>query len=187
MPKLKSGHCLTKSTISKVAPIPALLLAGRSAERYPRTSGAASPWSRGANDTARDLVLQFENVVEGAIEAVRPNVGAGRRIDQLTGDAHALPRIAHAPFQHVAHAQFPRHLPYTDRPALEGEARIARDHEQPGQTRDRGRDLFDHTVREIFLIGVAAQVLKRQYRQRRLMGRGKAVAGPPAVGANRTR
>src|SRR6516165_12668477 len=47
-PSFKSGHCLTKSTISNVAPISALLLAGRRAERYPRTSGAASPWSRGS-------------------------------------------------------------------------------------------------------------------------------------------
>ena len=38
-----------------------------------------------ADDTQCDLVLQFEDVVERAVEAVGPDVGAGCRVDQLAG------------------------------------------------------------------------------------------------------
>ena len=60
--------------------------------------------------------------------------------------------------------------------------------------RQRGSDFLDHSVREIFLLQVAAQILKRQHRDRRLVRqrrqwcrgicsdaryrRGKAVAVP---------
>ena len=37
---------------------------------------------------AGDLVLQFEDVVERAVEAVGPEVRAGGGVDQLAGDAH---------------------------------------------------------------------------------------------------
>jgi hypothetical protein len=33
-----------------------------------------------------DLVLQIENAVERAVEAVGPDVSAGRRVDQLAGN-----------------------------------------------------------------------------------------------------
>src|SRR5262249_34214002 len=57
-----------------------------------------------ADDGLRHLILQLEDVAEGAIEAIGPDVAAGGRIDELSGNAHAL-RLAHAPFQHVAHTE----------------------------------------------------------------------------------
>ena len=56
-------------------------------------------------DAGRNLVLQLKNVVERAIEAVGPDVSAGRRVDQLAGDAHPIAGFAHAAFEHVAHTQ----------------------------------------------------------------------------------
>jgi hypothetical protein len=37
-------------------------------------------------------------------------------------------------------------------------------------TGERGRDLLDHPVGEIFLLRIAAHVLKGQHRDRRLVG-----------------
>jgi hypothetical protein len=57
-----------------------------------------------ADDIARDLILQFEDVVECAVEAVSPDMGAGRGVDQLAGDAHAVLGFAHTAFEDVADA-----------------------------------------------------------------------------------
>jgi hypothetical protein len=61
--------------------------------------------SASADNFARDLVLQFEDVVERAVEAVRPNMRSGRRIDQLACDAHTAHGFAHTAFEDVAHAE----------------------------------------------------------------------------------
>ena len=71
-----------------------------------------------ADDRQRDLVLQREDVVELAVVALGPDVGAGRRIDELAGDAHAIRRLAHAAFEHVAHAEFAADLLHVDRRPL---------------------------------------------------------------------
>src|SRR5438128_2082912 len=63
-----------------------------------------------AEDAARDLVLQIENVLNRTIEAVRPEMRAGRGVDELAGDAHPVAGPAHATLQHIAHAKFPPHL-----------------------------------------------------------------------------
>ena len=96
-------------------------------------------------------------------------------IDELPGDAHSVPGLAHAAFEHIAHAQFAPDLLHIDGPALVGEARIARDHEQPAHARQGGDDLLDHAVGEIFLLGIAAHVLERQDGNRGLVGKRQRV------------
>jgi hypothetical protein len=81
-------------------------------------------------DAIGDLILQLENVVERAVEAVGPDVRAGRCVDQLPGDAHPVAGFAHAAFEDEAHAKLLRHLFHADRPALVGEGRIAGDHKK---------------------------------------------------------
>jgi len=68
--------------------------------------------------------------------------------------------FAHAAFEHVAHAQFARDLLHVHGLALVGEGGVAGDDEEPRQPRDRCRDLLDHAVDEILLLGIAGQVLK---------------------------
>lgn len=63
-----------------------------------------------ADDARGNLILQFEDVVEGAFEALRPNMRTRRRIDKLPCDPNAVCRFAHAAFQHIAHAQVPADL-----------------------------------------------------------------------------
>src|SRR5438105_2308839 len=109
---------------------------GRLASR-PLDFGLAQPRLYGAGDIARNLVLQFENVIEGAVEAVGPDVRAASRVDQLSSDAHAVAGLADAAFEHVAHAQFARDLLQVDGAALVRKTRIARDHEATATARSR--------------------------------------------------
>jgi hypothetical protein len=39
---------------------------------------------------------------------IGPEMRPGSRIDELTGDAHPAPGLAHAAFEHVAHAELTR-------------------------------------------------------------------------------
>ena len=83
----------------------------------------------GADHMRRDLVLQIEDILKNAVIALGPEMGAGRGIDQLTGDAEPVARLADAALEHIAHAQFPRDLADVDGAALVGEGGIARDDE----------------------------------------------------------
>ena len=112
------------------------------------------------DDALGNPVLQLENIIERAVEFVGPEMGARRDIDQLAGDADAVAGLAHAAFEDVAHAQFVRDLLNIHRPALVDEARIARDHEQFLEPRQRGNDVLNYAVGEIFLLGIDAQLLK---------------------------
>src|SRR5262250_56425 len=76
------------------------------------------------------LVLQVKYVLQGTIEAVRPNVAAGCRIDELPGESHAISCLAHAPLARVTHPEFARGLFYVDGPALVSEAGVPRDDKQ---------------------------------------------------------
>ena len=49
------------------------------------------------DDARRHLVLEIESMFEPAVEVISPDVRAGRRVDELTGDANAIPRLAMRP------------------------------------------------------------------------------------------
>src|SRR5262249_28648998 len=112
--------------------------------------------------------------------------------DVLPGDAYPVGRLAHAAFEHVAHAELTPDLLQVHGPPLVGEARIARDHEQPTHARQRGYDVFGHPVNEVFLLGIAAHVLEGKHRDRRLVGQRRRrakrnTAEANVVGADRLR
>jgi hypothetical protein len=83
-------------------------------------------------------------------------MGAGRRVDQLPGDAHPAARLAHRAFEHIAHAELAADLLHVDGLALVGKTRIAGDDEEPADARERRNDIIDHAVGEIFLLRIAA-------------------------------
>ena len=62
------------------------------------------------DDVARELVLDSEYVFEVAIVAVCPHVVTRQTVDKLRGYADAVPRLANATFEDVAHAQVFRYL-----------------------------------------------------------------------------
>ncbi len=95
---------------------------------------------------------------------------AGRAIDELRSDANAVAGFADAAFEDVAHAELAGDLLYIDGAALVGEAAVARDDEEPADSRQRRDDLLDHPVGEILLLGVAAQIGEGQHGDRRFVG-----------------
>src|SRR5262249_44474592 len=88
---------------------------------------ALQPWLNGPHRFCGHLILQVEYVLQGTIKAVRPNVSAGGRVDELPSEPHAISCLAHAPLEHVTHAEFARDLFYVDGPALVSEAGVPRD------------------------------------------------------------
>src|SRR5262245_13140568 len=51
------------------------------------------------------LLLYCKDVLQHAIVALRPDVIAGQRVDQLAGDTYPIGRLAYTAFQHVADAK----------------------------------------------------------------------------------
>jgi len=98
--------------------------------RYERTIDNLEDWF-GAFDAA-----QREHIREFPIVSLRPDVIAGKTVDELRGDANPTSNPAHAAFYHVAHAQLVRYLLNVHRFALLGECGIACDDEQPANARE---------------------------------------------------
>src|SRR5215471_5579448 len=88
---------------------------------------ALEPWLNGPHRPCGHLILQVKYVLQGTIEAVRPNVAAGCSIDELPGESHAISCLAYAPLEHVTHPKFARDLFHVDGPALVSEAGVPRD------------------------------------------------------------
>jgi hypothetical protein len=109
---------------------------------------------------------------------VGPQMRAGRNIDELRRDAHPLRQLAHAALEHVTDAQLATDLLHVHRPALVGEARVARDHEQPADVTERGDDVLDHAVGEVVLPGVVAQCFGRAGRRSTACPEAPALDGP---------
>jgi hypothetical protein len=116
------------------------------------------------NDHRGDLVLDREDVGNGAIVTLGPDMRAGRGIDELARNAQAIAGLANASFQNILHAKVSGDLADVGGLSLVGEARIAGDHEEPPQLRQGGNDIFCDAVAEIILLRVSAHVLERKNR-----------------------
>src|SRR5215472_18348922 len=92
-----------------------------------------------------------------------------RRVEKLGGYPNPVATAAHAAFENIAHTELASDLADVDGAALVGKTRIARDHKEPLDARQAGDDFLDHPVSQIFLFGVAAQIGKRQYGDRRFV------------------
>ena len=97
--------------------------------------------------TGDGLLIEFGSLV-GAVEC-----------------ALALQRLAAERNAEVSADRF-----HVDGPALVREGRIAGYDEQPADAGERGDDLLDHAVDEIFLLGIAAHIGEGQHRDRGLVG-----------------
>ena len=117
--------------------------------------------------------MQIEDVFEGTVVSVCPDVVACRDINELSGNANAITCLADAALQHVANAKLAADPLDIDSLAFVGETCITGDDEQRFRTRQSRDDVFHHAVGEIFLLGVSAHVLKRQHGDRGLVGERK--------------
>src|SRR5262245_45181294 len=91
---------------------------------------------------------------------------AGFGLDQLSSNADSPAAPSNRAFEDVANSELTANPFHIYRLALVGESAVASDHKEPGNTGERGYDLLDHAVGEIFLLGIAAEVLERQNRNR---------------------
>src|SRR5690242_9320634 len=94
-------------------------------------------------------------------------MGGARRLDQLPRNADPIGRLANASFQQIPNAELPADLSDIDGAALVSKGRITRDHKERSKTRQGRRYLLDDAVGEIFLLGIATEVLEWQHDDRR--------------------
>jgi hypothetical protein len=97
---------------------------------------------------------------------------AGRSVNELDVDAHAARGPLHASFEDVSNVQVPADLLHVDRLAFVSEGGVARDDIRIGNTGEIGRQAFRHSVHEIFMFRVAAQIDERQHHHRQPRRRG---------------
>src|SRR6516164_6995675 len=95
---------------------------------------------------------------------------SARRVEELRGNPYAVANAAHAAFENIAHTKFASDLADVDGAALIGEARIARDHKEPLDARQASDDFLDHSVGQIFLFRITAQIGERQHSDRGFVG-----------------
>ena len=124
-----------------------------------------------ACDVFGNLVLDSENILQIPIVALGPKMAAALAVDQLCRDPHRVAGAPEAAFEYVADAEIVRHVTNIHRLAPELVGRVAGDHEQVGEARDVGDDVLGQPVGEVFLIRIPRQVLERQHRDRRLVGK----------------
>ena len=105
-----------------------------------------------------DLVLHVEEIGQGLVEALGPEMIAGLGIDELDVDAHAVAAALHRAFEDIAHVQFAADLLQIDGLALVGEGGVAPDDERAGDAREVGGQALGHAIDEIFLLGIAADI-----------------------------
>src|SRR5208282_2751657 len=83
--------------------------------------------------------------------------------------------------EHIADAEFAADLLHLDYLALVGEGRIAGDDEEPPDARQRGDDLLDHAVGEIFLLRIAAILANGSTATDGLAGSGNGGSAAPTL------
>ena len=117
--------------------------------------GGVDAPGQGGDDGRGHLVLDGEDVLEVAVVSFRPEVVSGGAVDELGGDADPVARLAHAAFEHVAHAELPGDGAHVHGLALVGERGVAGDDEELADARQRGEDVLGDAVGEELLFGIA--------------------------------
>src|SRR5262249_31565170 len=82
----------------------------RSATRCLDLLGRFDLWRNCRDDGSSHFLLDREDVLQHAVIALRPDVVAAQRVDELTGYPNSTRRLADAAFQHVADAKLLAHL-----------------------------------------------------------------------------
>ena len=133
----------------------------RLADRAPQLSFGDRRGERG-RQCLRDLILHGEDVGQIAIVALGPDVISRFTFDQLRSDPDPIAGLAHAAFEHIAHAELPADLFHVDRTALVSKGGVPGDDEQRGIMRKNGDHVFGNAVRHEFLLGVTTHVREGQ-------------------------
>jgi hypothetical protein len=62
---------------------------------------------RHSSTACHDLILHFEEIGEGLVETVGPEMAAALGVNQLSIDAHLVLIALHRTLKHIANAEFP--------------------------------------------------------------------------------
>ena len=165
---LRAGQQIHRLPAAQIVLV-SLEVLGRPVRKLRLLAGAELDCER-RDDLLLEGILHGEHVVQLAVVALGPQRPVADRVDQLGGDTDPVGRTADAAFQHVAHAQFLRHLRRLRRLPLVGEDRVARDHEQPRELGQIGDQVLGQAVDEEFLLGVVTQIAEGQHGDGRLFG-----------------
>src|SRR5262245_37085985 len=111
---------------------------------------------------ARNFVLEREHIARIAVEPLCPQMHIGLGIDQLGTDADLVARSPATASEYIAYAQLTTNLLGVDRLVAIGERGVARDYQHVREPRQIHCQIFGDAVREILLLGVAAEVRKGQ-------------------------
>jgi hypothetical protein len=107
-----------------------------------------------------DVVLDGEELGEGAVVLLGPDMGSRTGVDQLDGDAYSVPDGSEAALDHVFGSQLPADASDVDGPAFELKSRVASDDLEPRGTSQERDDVFGQTIREqlvLFRLGHARE------------------------------
>ena len=114
------------------------------------------------DDGEGDLVLDGEDVLGAPVVTLRPEVVAGRHVDELGGDAQLVAGFPDAALEDGADVQALADLPDVLGLALEGEGGGPSDDPQRLDVGQRVEDLLGHPVAEVLLLGVGGEVREGQ-------------------------
>ena len=89
-------------------------------------------------------------------------MAAGRGVDELHIDAHAIAAVLNAAFEDIANIQVAADRLHVERLALVSESRVAGDHDGAAETREIGREALRDAVDEMLLLRVAADICEGQ-------------------------
>ena len=142
--------------------------------------GDGTPAADAAGRLLGDLGLHGEHVHGGPVPALRPDMGARGRVDQLGRDPHLVALPLDRALQHVAHVQRLADLAHVGGLALVDRRRVLGDDVELAEPGQVGDDVLGDAVRQPPGRLVAAEIGERQHGDGRL-GRERRLAAARAT------
>src|SRR5439155_13376075 len=106
-------------------------------------------------DTTRDLILDLENISNGAVKSIGPNVVTGAGFDQLRCHSQPTTGAAHTALHNVAYGQLSSDARHVGRLSFVGEGGGTCNDKQITDPRERCNDVFGQAISEVFLLRIA--------------------------------
>ena len=125
-----------------------------------------------ARQARDDFVLHVEEIGQGLVEPLGPEMIARFGVDELHVDAHAVSAALDAALEDIADVQLAPDLSSRRRLAFVGERRVAPDHDGASYPREVGREALRDPVDEMLLLRVASDIGERQDDDREARRRG---------------
>src|SRR6266513_3689685 len=110
------------------------------------------------NDTASNLVLDREDVFDVSVKSLRPRVVTIPRVDELDGDADAVPSPPDAALKKRIHTKLSSDLARIDACSTKCEAGCSGRDVEAADFGKRIQNLLCYTVAKVFLISLGAEI-----------------------------